>query len=109
MRYLVSDNGSSLVHVSSGQLLNRKNFIHKRRNLDTFVIIVCLKGTLYIAQDERRRALSENQFIVLFTGHEHYGYRKCGGALSYYWCHFKIPSGKFRIIEDNELAKLFDT
>ncbi|MDR1106990.1 MAG: AraC family transcriptional regulator [Treponema sp.] len=109
MRYLVSDNGSSLVHVSSGQLLNRKNFIHQRRNLDTFVIIVCLKGTLYIAQDERRRALSENQFIILFAGHEHYGYRECGGALSYYWCHFKISNGKFRIIEDSELAKLFDT
>jgi AraC-like DNA-binding protein len=108
MKYLISENDNFLIHVSSGQLLNRKNFIHQRRNLDTFVIIVCLKGTLYIAQDERRYTLSKNQFITLFAGHEHYGYRECEKDLSYYWCHFRIRDNKFSIIRDNELARIFD-
>ncbi|MDR0654811.1 MAG: AraC family ligand binding domain-containing protein [Treponema sp.] len=77
MRYLISDNADSLIHVSSGQLLNQKNFVHQRRNLDTFVIIICIKGVLYIAQDDRRYVLTENQFLILFSGHEHYGYREC--------------------------------
>ncbi|MDR1949198.1 MAG: AraC family ligand binding domain-containing protein, partial [Spirochaetaceae bacterium] len=108
MKYLISENADPLIHVSSGHLLNRKDFIHERRNLDTFVLIVCIKGTLYIAQDERRYSLTENQYIILFAGHEHYGYQKSGGELSYYWCHFRIQGDRYRIIRDNDLADIFD-
>jgi AraC-like DNA-binding protein len=108
MKYLISENADSLIHVSSGQLLNQSNFIHERRNIDTFVIVVCIKGTLYIAQDERRFTLRENQFIVLFAGHEHYGYRKCDGYISYYWCHFRVQDGRFRIINDAGMTALFE-
>ncbi|MDR2305572.1 MAG: AraC family ligand binding domain-containing protein, partial [Treponema sp.] len=108
MKYLISDNADSLIHVSSGQLLNQKNFVHKRRNLDTFVIIICIKGILYIAQDDQRYTLTENQFLILFSGHEHYGYRECSEDLSYYWCHFRIQDDKFRIIRDKEMEKIFD-
>jgi AraC-like DNA-binding protein len=108
MRYLISENTDTLVHVSSGQLLNQKNFLHERRNIDTFVIIICIKGTLYIAQDEKRFTLTENQFIILFPGYEHYGYRECDGYISYYWCHFRVPEDRFRIIGGDRMAELFD-
>ncbi|MDR2070079.1 MAG: AraC family ligand binding domain-containing protein [Treponema sp.] len=108
MKYLISENADALIHVSSGQLLNQKNFIHERRNLDTFVIIICMKGTLYIAQDEKRFTLGENQFIILFAGHEHYGYRECGDSISYYWCHFRIRDDRFRIIDGDEWPPYFD-
>jgi AraC-like DNA-binding protein len=104
-KYLISENADSLIHISSGQLLNQKNFIHERRNLDTFVIIICIKGILYIAQDEKRFALKENQYIILFAGHEHYGYRNCDEGLSYYWCHFRIQEDKYRIIFDHEMIE----
>jgi AraC-like DNA-binding protein len=108
MKYLVSENIDSLIHVSSGQLLNQKNFIHERRNLDTFVIIICMKGTLYIAQDEKRFTLKRNQFIILFAGHEHYGYRKCDGYILYYWCHFRVQNAGFRIIDDAGMTEIFE-
>jgi hypothetical protein len=107
MKYLISENIDSLIHVSSGQLLNQKNFMHERRNLDTFVIIICMKGTLYIAQDEKQFTLKENQFIILFAGHEHYGYRKCDGYISYYWCHFRVRDERFRIVNNDEMAGIF--
>jgi AraC-like DNA-binding protein len=109
MKHLICANTDALILVSSGQLLNQKNFIHKRRNLDTFVIIICMKGTLYITQDEKQFTLNENQFIILFAGHEHYGYRKCGEAISYYWCHFRIQGERFRIIDTDEMRKIFET
>jgi AraC-like DNA-binding protein len=109
VKYLISENADSLIHVSSGQLLNQKNFIHERRNLDTFVIIICMKGTLYIAQDEKRFTLNENHFIILFAGHEHYGYRECGDDISYYWCHFRIRDSRFQIIDADEMRNIVET
>ncbi|MDR3174004.1 MAG: AraC family transcriptional regulator [Treponema sp.] len=108
MKYLICNNADALIHVSSGQLLNQKNFIHERRNLDTFVIIICMKGTLYIAQDENRFTLNENQFIILFADHEHYGYRRYGDYLSYYWCHFRVQGDRFRIIETDEVRSILE-
>ncbi|MDR1972709.1 MAG: AraC family ligand binding domain-containing protein [Treponema sp.] len=104
MKYLISENADALIHVSSGQLLNQQHFKHERRNLDTFVIIVCIKGVLYIAQDENHFALKENQYIILFAGHEHYGYRKCDEGLSYYWCHFRMQEDKYCIISGDEMG-----
>jgi AraC-like DNA-binding protein len=108
MKYLICENEDQLVHVSSGQLLSEDGFIHKRRNLDTFVILICTKGKLYIAQDDRRYVLEENQYIILLAGHEHFGYKESDDALSYYWCHFKIQNDKYNIIQNDELSLLFD-
>jgi AraC-like DNA-binding protein len=108
MRYLTGKNIHPLIYVSSGQVFNRKNFMHARRNLDTFVIILCVRGILYIAQDERRYVLGENQFITLFAGHEHYGYRKSDQNLTYCWCHFRMKDDDFSVIRDGELARFLD-
>ncbi|MDR0645326.1 MAG: AraC family ligand binding domain-containing protein [Treponema sp.] len=110
MQYLVFENENPLIHVSSGQLLNEGRFRHPRRNLDTWVLIVCIKGTLYIAQDDRRYTLTENQYIVLFAGHEHFGFKESGEELSYYWCHFKISeNNKYHIMKNDTLIKVIDT
>ncbi|MDR1470844.1 MAG: AraC family transcriptional regulator [Spirochaetaceae bacterium] len=108
MQYLVFENEHPLIHVSSGQLLNEGRFKHPHRNLDTWVIIICIKGTLYIAQDDRRYTLTENQYIILFAGHEHFGFKESENALLYYWCHFRIDSGKPHIIKDDALIRMID-
>ena len=107
MRYLVCNNKKPLVHVSSGQLLNKEAFIHPKRKIDTWVIIICTKGILYITQDERSYQLTENQYIILFAGHEHYGFKESSGELSYYWCHFQI-NGSHRIVKKEDLIRIFD-
>jgi AraC-like DNA-binding protein len=110
MKYLVCENEKPLVHVSSGQLLNEGHFKHPRRNLDTWVIIICIKGKLYIAQDDRHYTLTENQYIILFAGYEHFGFKENEEELSYYWCHFKIDGDKkHRIIKNDEIFNVFDT
>jgi YesN/AraC family two-component response regulator len=98
-----------LTHVSSGQLLNEEHFRHPHRNLDTWVIIICTKGRLYIAQEDRRYILSENQYIILFAGQEHFGFKESDGELSYYWCHFRITGNKYKIMKNDELIQDFDT
>jgi AraC-like DNA-binding protein len=109
MKYLICENEKPLIHISSGQLLNEGHFKHPRRNLDTWVIIICIKGTLYIAQNDRHYTLTENQYIILFAGHEHFGFKESENALLYYWCHFKISGNdKCRIMKNDELINVFD-
>jgi len=92
MRCLIAANAAPLRFVSAGEILNDKNFIHPRRTLDTYVLIVCVAGALRIAQDGRRYTLRENDFIVLFAEHEHYGYMECDEPVTYYWCHFTVDA-----------------
>ena len=108
MRYLVCGNKEQLIHVSSGQLLSEGHFTHPRRKLNTWVIIVCTKGTLYIAQNDRRYTLTENQYIILFASHEHFGFKESGDKLSYYWCHFNIMDN-FDISKQEDLPRIFDS
>jgi AraC-like DNA-binding protein len=108
MRFFVCENKDQLIHVSSGQLLSEDRFIHPRRKIDTWVIIICTKGKLYISQDNRHYTLSENQYIILLAGHEHFGFKESDDKLSYYWCHFRIK-GKFDIAKHDDLSRIFDT
>lgn len=103
MFYLVSDNKYPLNHCSSGKLINSENFIHSKRNIDTFVILIGCEGTLYIAQDDKKYELTPNKFVILFPSHTHYGYKKSEGNLSYYWCHFQIPSSKYKLLNAEQI------
>ncbi|MDR2901084.1 MAG: AraC family transcriptional regulator [Treponema sp.] len=102
MKVFLSDSKYPLVHISSGKLETDKSFIHQKRNLDTFVFIVCLRGTLFIGQDKHEYVLKENQYILLFTGYDHFGYKE--SPVSYFWCHFKVTDNKYHIIRNEELS-----
>jgi AraC-like DNA-binding protein len=103
MFYFVSDNKYPLNHCSSGKLINNENFIHSKRYLDTFVILIGCEGTLYIAQNDKEYELTPNKFIILFPFHTHYGYKKSEGKLSYYWCHFQITSNEYKLLDSKQI------
>jgi AraC-like DNA-binding protein len=106
MLYFISGNKHALIHVSSGKLQCKDNFIHAKRKLDTFVIIICVEGRLHIVQNSIKYTLKENQYLLLFSGHEHFGYKKTEGKLSYYWCHFRVEQNDYRILsQDNIFLK----
>ncbi|MDR3341483.1 MAG: AraC family ligand binding domain-containing protein [Treponema sp.] len=107
MRYFISKNKYSLIHVNCGSLLSQGKYIHQKRKIDTFVIILCVKGTLYIAQDDVKYALKENQFIILFADHLHYGYKESESELTFYWCHFSVEKDDYEIINSSDMEKLF--
>jgi AraC-like DNA-binding protein len=108
MKYFISNNERLLIHVSSGKLMREKKFIHDRRRLDTFVFIICIKGKLHIVQDDIKYTLTENQYLILFADHEHYGFRESEGELLYYWCHFELPDNDYLILEEKEKGSIFE-
>jgi AraC-like DNA-binding protein len=106
MRYFISDNHVPLIHESSGELLKARNFIHQRRCIDTFVIIFCVEGVLHISQDSYRYNLSAGKYLVLFANHEHNGFEQSETPVTYYWCHFSVGAGDYRIVDDRGLAEI---
>ncbi|MCL2404893.1 MAG: AraC family transcriptional regulator [Defluviitaleaceae bacterium] len=85
--------------------MNSDNFIHDRRTLDELVLVLCNKGHLYIEQDGKQYDIGPNQYILLFPGLEHKGYKASSGELSYFWCHFSIWGNDYRVVDEEEINR----
>ena len=109
MIHLIASGATPLEYVSSGNLISQDGFLHRRRNLDTFVLLFGIKGTLYITQGENNLTLSPNTYLILFPGMEHYGTSPSHGELSYFWCHFRLRSETDLYIQTTELMQLITT
>lgn len=99
MRYFSTDASFPMEYVSCGNLLSKDGFLHPKRNLDTFVLILVKEGTLFIAQAGVHYEVYPGQYIFLNAGEEHYGFATSQGKLSYLWVHFRSPK-KATVIED---------
>lgn len=102
MKFLKLNQMPALEFSSAGNLLNDNRFLHSDRCLNTFVLLIGNEGELYISQDGEQHVLSKDQFLILFPGLRHFGYRESEGLLNYYWCHFYIRGCDFRISEQDE-------
>lgn len=98
---LVFDNKNPFAFASAGNLVNNEGFLHSDRCLDTFVLLIGKEGNLHIAQNKEMYTLCQNQYLVLYPGMRHYGYRHSESLLSYYWCHFFIAEDKYQILSDH--------
>ncbi len=105
MLYLVSDVKYPLHYLSSGNLANNNRFIHPDRNLDSHVLIIVRKGTLHINQAGINYDIGPNQFIILFAGQHHYGYKPSEEPLSYYWTHFTIRDPDYKFYSPSSLKR----
>ena len=95
--YLHAPAAPAPVCTSCGNLQNAGGFVHPRRRLDHFVLILVLHGTLFLTQDETVYTVRQNEFLLLLPHALHYGTRPSEGALSYYWAHFYFPDGGYEI------------
>ena len=65
MKYIVFSQNEPLTYLSCGQLVRDRNFLHPRRCIDSYVLIVVVRGSLYIVQDDTKYVVSENQYIKM--------------------------------------------
>ena len=71
-----------------GNLRASDGFLHHKRSMDQNVLIVVLKGTLYLRGDGENVVVRSGQYILLRAGEEHEGWKASEGELSYFWVHF---------------------
>lgn len=94
-----------LRYISSGQLLKNKGFLHPKRTIDTFVLILGKQGTLFIEQNGVSYRIGPGEYILLFPGMLHSGNRPSDGNLSYYWCHFQIQNDNYRLVDQEGVSR----
>lgn len=104
MLYLMANNALMLEHISSGNLINESRFVHPRRTLDHFVILVGKKGTMHITQNHIPHQLGPDRYLLLYPHCEHYGHLPSEGEVSYHWCHFRVRSA-YQMLDDNSIRQ----
>ncbi|MCL1988553.1 MAG: AraC family transcriptional regulator [Firmicutes bacterium] len=104
MLYFTAPSTAPIRHVSSGRLISTADFLHPKRNLDTFVLIIVLKGTLHIEQNGNAFEIGKNQYILLLAGFKHFGSKPSTGNLEYFWCHFQAQNG-YNLLDNEEVSR----
>lgn len=108
MEYLLADISQPLSFVSCGHFVSDGEWLHDKRSLDSFEIIIGTKGKFYMQQDEKRYEVTPGKVLVLCPGRTHLGYKKSQGEVSFYWLHFNCKNfkGESEIISREYAAQL---
>lgn len=84
--------------ISGGQFVSEIPWIHSKRNIDSFEIIIGVNKNLYMQQGDTRYEVMPGNVLLLLPGHTHQGYSYCDANLSFYWFHFHL-TGDYKIID----------
>lgn len=103
MRYFLAQTSAPLSYITCGNLISKQEFIHPRRNLDDYVLIMVKEGTLFITQAGVKYEIHPQQYVFLKAGEEHYGHKPSTGKLSYLWVHFSLEEAIIREEEDTAI------
>ncbi len=91
---------------SAGFFIADKNWIHNKRIIDSYEILVVVKGILYMEQEGIRYSLNKNDILLLHPGIVHKGFEKVEKDTSFYWMHF-LPRGETSVFNfENKLENV---
>lgn len=71
-----------------GEFHSSGEWIHPKRRINSFEIILVLEGTVYIAEEAQEYVIQKNQLLILEPFKEHYGYKTVSEPTAFYWFHF---------------------
>ena len=76
------------LYKNAGLFQSEETWIHPCRVIDTFEIILPVKGEVCLFEGERQYTLTEGELLVLHPGVPHGGWRESRGETSFFWVHF---------------------
>jgi AraC-like DNA-binding protein len=88
MYYLKTDITKPLQFLYSGIFTADSVWKHMERVIDSFEIIIGIRGNVYLQQDEDRFVLGEGDCLLLLPGHTHKGFAPSVKGTSFFWSHF---------------------
>ncbi|MBP3961755.1 helix-turn-helix domain-containing protein [Paenibacillus lignilyticus] len=77
--------------VTVGHSIWRPGNQHFKRNFPMYDMLLVIKGTIYMTEDERPYAVGAGDLLLLEPGHTHVGHRPCDEDTEIYWIHFYHP------------------
>lgn len=88
-------------YISGGHFIAKAPWIHKKRIIDSFEIIIGVSGTAFIQQDNERYEVIPGKVLLLLPHHTHLGYEVSEPNVSFYWFHFNFHNS-YNILTDKE-------
>ena len=92
------NNTDSLSYISSGLFKSSGEWIHPRRIIDTYEILIMYEGIAFICEENHEFELHKNDILFLEPGKEHYGYKSSCDFVSFAWIHFKADGNRFKTL-----------
>ncbi|MBW8351306.1 AraC family transcriptional regulator [Bacillus sp. IITD106] len=90
--------------ISGGHFISEKPWIHTKRNIDSFEVIIGTNKTLYIEQNGIKYEVNPGDVLVILPHAEHKGYALGEENLSFYWFHFYCPE-HYEIVDEATMKK----
>lgn len=113
MIYFKTNISRPLSYFKSGEYICEKNWYHKSIVLkNDYEIIIGIKGTQYIQQDDEKYEINPGDVLFLVPGMLHFGYAPSDEGTRSYWLHF-FCNAKEEILTKSEayqeIISAFDT
>ena len=107
MQFLKARIDKPIEFISGGNFVSDVSWIHSKRIIDSFEIIIGVKETLYIQQDDIQYQVKPGNVLLLIPNQSHQGYAMCSENISFNWFHF-ICRWQFEIIDEDALENEID-
>ncbi|MFS0638144.1 AraC family transcriptional regulator [Mesobacillus foraminis] len=103
-QFLKVDVNRPVEFISCGQFIAIEPWIHTKRNLKSFEIIIGVNDTLYIMQEDIQYEVKPGEILLLLSSQTHQGFKVCNPGVSFYWCHF-FCENSYSLIDDRTMEE----
>ncbi|WP_256761869.1 AraC family transcriptional regulator [Cohnella sp. WQ 127256] len=93
-----------LEFLSAGQFVTDVPWTHSHRTIDSFELIIGVKGTLYMQQEDEKFEVGPGDVLLLLPNRTHQGYAASSKNSSFYWLHF-LCQDPYLIADDQEIRE----
>lgn len=77
-----------LIYIESGIFQTNSPWKHVKRSIDSFEIIYCIKGEIYLQVNEEQYNTSAGDLIIIPPNCLHFGYKESTDEVIFHWVHF---------------------
>ncbi|MDA3958283.1 AraC family transcriptional regulator [Oceanispirochaeta sp.] len=92
MEFVLLPELSRLYAENCGLAILPPGWIHRKRNIDTSVLILGYQGEVMMSEESSPINIKPSTFCILSEGKNHCGIEKLKEKAKYYWIHFKTAS-----------------
>ncbi|MCL6456376.1 MAG: AraC family transcriptional regulator [Gorillibacterium sp.] len=103
MEYLRTNVERPIIFLSAGHFVSDIPWLHAKRIIDSYEIIISVNKTLYIAQGGVEYVVRPGEILLLSPDQVHEGYQLSEQEVSFLWLHFR-PSGAYKHLNSVALA-----
>lgn len=103
MLYFETKINNPLSFISCGQFISPGDWVHSKRTINSFEIIIGVEGVLHLQQEEEKYEVRPGNVLHLYPSYCHKGYAPSNTRTSFYWLHY-VCRNPYSIFGEEELG-----